>query len=85
MEAIKTATIIPAKAMGLDSDTGTLEIGKQADIAILDKNPLLNISHLRTVSAVITNGNYYESEPLWHAADFKSNKKIIALLTITKN
>jgi len=81
---IKTATIIPAKAMGLDTDTGTLEIGKEADIAILDKNPLLNISHLRTVSAVITNGNYYESEPLWLAADFKSNKKIIALLTITE-
>ncbi len=73
LEAIKTATIIPARAMGLDSETGTLEIGKEADIAILDKNPLLNINHIRTVSAVITNGNYYESEPLWQAADFKSN------------
>ncbi len=70
LEAIKTATIIPATAMGLDSETGTLEIGKEADIAILDKNPLLNIENLRTVSAVITNGNYYESNPLWEAADF---------------
>ena len=51
LEAIKTATIIPAKAMGLDSETGTLEIGKEADIAILDKNPLQNIDYLRTVSA----------------------------------
>ena len=71
LEAIKTATIIPARAMGLDSETGTLEIGKEADIAILDKNPLTDISHLRTVSAVVTNGNYYESDPLWEAADFK--------------
>lgn len=71
LEAIKTATIIPAKAMGLDSETGTLEIGKEADIAILDKNPLLDITNLRTVSAVITNGNYYKSNPLWIAADFK--------------
>lgn len=70
LEAIKTATIIPAKAMGLDAETGTLEIGKEADIAILDKNPLLDITNLRTVSAVITNGNYYESNPLWSAADF---------------
>lgn len=70
-EALTTATIIPARAMGLDKETGTLEIGKQADIAILDKNPLENISHIRTVSAVITNGNYYESNPLWKAADFK--------------
>jgi len=70
LEAIKTATIIPAKAMGLDAETGTLEIGKEADIAILEKNPLLDITNLRTVSAVITNGNYYESSPLWSAADF---------------
>lgn len=70
LEAIKTATIIPAKAMGLDAETGTLEIGKEADIAILEKNPLLNIENLRTVSAVITNGNYYKSNPLWSAADF---------------
>lgn len=71
LEAIKTATIIPATAMGMGSETGTLEIGKEADIAILEKNPLLNIEHLRTVSAVMTNGNYYKSDPLWKAADFK--------------
>lgn len=71
LEAIKTATIIPARAMGLDSETGTLAVGKEADIAILEKNPLLNIEHLRTVSAVVTNGNYYKSDPLWKAADFK--------------
>lgn len=72
LEALKTATINPAKAMGLDSETGTLEIGKEADIAILNKNPLVDISHIRTVSAVVTNGNYYKSNPLWEAADFKS-------------
>ena len=60
--------------MGLDAVTGTLEIGKEADIAILDKNPLIDISNIRTVSAVITNGNYYESNPLWLAADFKPRK-----------
>lgn len=72
LEAIRTATIIPAKAMGLDAETGTLEPGKEADIAILNKNPLLDIDNLRTVSAVVSNGNYYESNPLWKAADFKA-------------
>ena len=71
LEAIQTATIIPARVMGMDSETGTLEINKQADIAILDKNPLVDISNIRTVSAVLTNGNYYDSTPLWQAADFK--------------
>ncbi|HIF22903.1 MAG TPA: hypothetical protein EYQ27_13600 [Gemmatimonadetes bacterium] len=73
-EAIRTATIIPAEAMGLDAETGTLEIGKQADIAILDENPLLDIGNIRTVSAVMTNGHYYESAPLWRAADFGASR-----------
>ncbi len=73
-EAIQTATSIPAKAMGMLDITGTIEVGKQADIAILDKNPLENISNIRTISAVMSNGNYYKSEPLWKAADFKPKR-----------
>lgn len=69
-EALKTATVIPAKVMGMEKETGTLEAGKQADITILDQNPLENIANIRTVSAVMTNGNYYTSAPLWKAADF---------------
>ena len=73
-EALQTATIIPATAMSKDKETGTLEVGKEADIAILDENPLTDITNLRSVSAVMTNGNYYESEPLWIAADFKATR-----------
>jgi len=70
LEAIRTATIIPARVMGLDAETGTLEVGKEADIAILERNPLVDIGNLRTVSAVMTNGRYFESDPLWRAVDF---------------
>jgi len=73
-EVLKTATIIPATAMGMEKETGSLEVGKEADIAILDENPLTDIAKLRTVSAVMTNGNYYLSEPLWLAADFKATR-----------
>ena len=74
LDAIRTATIIPARAMGLDAETGTLEVGKQADIAILDRNPLIDIRNIRTVSAVMTNGDYYESEALWRAVDFEPSR-----------
>jgi imidazolonepropionase-like amidohydrolase len=74
LEAIRTATSIPARAMGLDAETGTLDVGKQADIAILDRNPLLDIGNIRTVSAVMTNGAFYRSEPLWRAADFEPRR-----------
>lgn len=70
LEALQTATIIPARAMGMDATTGTLEVGKEADIAVLNKNPLLDIRNLRTVTGTFTNGTYFESNPLWEAVDF---------------
>ena len=75
LEALQTATIVPARAMGMEAETGTLEVGKQADIAVLDRNPLVDIANLRSVSAVMTNGDYYESAPLWRAADFEPGRE----------
>ena len=45
MNALKAATILGAKAIGLDTDLGSLEVGKLADFIILDKNPLENIKN----------------------------------------
>jgi imidazolonepropionase-like amidohydrolase len=74
LDALRTATIIPARAMGMASETGTLEVGKEADIAILDRNPLDDFVNIRSVSAVMTNGRYYQSAPLWRAADFEPGR-----------
>ena len=71
MEAIQSATIVPARAMGLDKELGTVEAGKVADLIILDRNPLENISNLRSVRFVVAGGNLYESAPFWRAADFQ--------------
>ncbi|MFT2089788.1 amidohydrolase family protein [Paraglaciecola sp. 2405UD69-4] len=78
LDTIRSATIVPAQLMEMDKLTGTLEVGKEADIAILDKNPLDNIENLRSVTAVITNGNYYQSKPLFEAADFNPNRNPIS-------
>ncbi|HEY2825384.1 MAG TPA: amidohydrolase family protein, partial [Gemmatimonadales bacterium] len=43
MEALRAATAVPAKAMNLDGETGTIEVGKRADLLVLDANPLDNI------------------------------------------
>jgi imidazolonepropionase-like amidohydrolase len=70
LEAIQSATIVPARAMKLDRDTGTVEIGKRADLILVNGNPLERISDLRKVSTVITNGRAYESAKLWQSIGF---------------
>ena len=48
MEALQAATIVPARAMKVDADSGSLEVGKRADLDVLDANPLDNIHNIRT-------------------------------------
>jgi imidazolonepropionase-like amidohydrolase len=71
MEAIQAATVVPAKVMGLEKDSGTIEPGKRADVIIVDGNPVENISDIRKVSAVFSAGRMFEPGPLWSAAGFK--------------
>ncbi len=62
MEAIETATIHASRHVRMDSDIGTIETGKYADIVAVDGNPLENISELRDVDFVMKNGTVYLSE-----------------------
>ena len=58
MEALQTATLNPAKFLGLEDRLGTLEKGKLADLLLLDANPLDDISNTQKIAAVIVNGRY---------------------------
>ncbi len=61
-EALRTATVNPARALG--QDTGTIEPGKLADIIMVDGDPLENIADLHKVRRVIANGHVYEMSEL---------------------
>ena len=61
-EALKTATVNPAKFMRREKDLGTIETGKLADLVLLDANPLADISNTRKINAVIVNGRYLSRE-----------------------
>jgi len=56
MEALQTATRNPAEFLGILSSLGTVEKGKIADLALLDANPLENISNTRKIGAVVVGG-----------------------------
>jgi hypothetical protein len=58
MEALTTATLNPAKYLDKEDEFGSIDIGKSADMVILNKNPLENISHLFKIDGVILKGYY---------------------------
>ena len=71
MEAIQAATLVPARAMGMEKDSGTIEPGKRADVILVDGNPLENISDIRKVNAVFAAGRMFQPAALWSSVGFK--------------
>jgi imidazolonepropionase-like amidohydrolase/Tol biopolymer transport system component len=56
LEALRTATLDAAGALGLDEDLGSIEPGKIADLVVLDANPLQNVRNTSTIRYVMKNG-----------------------------
>ncbi len=63
-DALRTATILGAEAIGFDKQIGTLEAGKLADILVLDADPLADLRNSRELQYVMLNGRLYEAETL---------------------
>jgi imidazolonepropionase-like amidohydrolase/Tol biopolymer transport system component len=63
-EALKAATINGANYIGAGEDIGSLEIGKLADLIVLDKNPLEAIENTQSIQHVMINGRLYNANTL---------------------
>jgi imidazolonepropionase-like amidohydrolase len=61
LQALRTATINPARAHGLDRDLGSIEPGKLADLVVMDKNPLDDIHNTTSISFTMINGQLLDS------------------------
>jgi len=55
-EALRTATINPARFFGVTDSLGTVATGKVADLVLLDANPLADIANTKRIRAVIQGG-----------------------------
>lgn len=63
-EALRTATLHPARIMGRVDELGTIEEGKLADLVLLDADPLEDIRHTREIRAVVMDGRLLERDRL---------------------
>ena len=55
--ALYSATLLNAKIAGIDSETGSIDVGKSADFAVTKANPLEDLTTLRNVSMVVFRGD----------------------------
>jgi hypothetical protein len=55
-EALRTATVNPAKFLGRESSLGTIEPGKEADLVLLDGDPLADIANTTKIRSVFYRG-----------------------------
>lgn len=62
--ALQTATINPARSLGLEKVHGTVEAGKRADLVLLEANPLDDIANVSRIYAVVMNGRLLERAQL---------------------
>jgi imidazolonepropionase-like amidohydrolase len=58
-DALRAATLIGARAAGQEEDTGSVEVGKLANLLVLDQNPLESIANVRSVFLVVKHGIRY--------------------------
>ena len=59
-QAIYSATVTPAKFLGLEGTMGQIKVGMAADLVLLSENPLENIEHSRSIINVMSRGLWVE-------------------------
>jgi hypothetical protein len=64
MEALQTATSNPARFLGTQATSGSIERGKVADLLLLTANPLENIRNSERINVVVANGRVFDRAAL---------------------
>ncbi len=75
MEALRTATINPARNFGFDKDLGSLEPGKLADLVVINGNPLADIRQSDRIAQVMQNGRLYDAATMNQIAPVAKARK----------
>ena len=74
-EALAAATIVPARLVGQDAKTGSVKVGKAADLALVEGDPSTRIGDLRQTRVVMLDGKLLDADALRSAAGFSGRPK----------
>ena len=74
-EALAAATIQPARLLKQDASTGSIAVGKTADLALVDGDPSTRIGDLRLTRVVMLDGKLLDADALRTAAGFSGRPK----------
>jgi imidazolonepropionase-like amidohydrolase len=64
LEAIRAATATAAEAMGMADDIGALEVGKLADLIVLDRSPLEDLKNTNSIRYVMKAGTLWDADTM---------------------
>jgi imidazolonepropionase-like amidohydrolase len=74
-EALQSATIVPARLVGADKRTGSIMVGKEADLVLVDGDVSKELGALRRVVTVVSDGYVMDGEALRKAAGYSGRPK----------
>jgi imidazolonepropionase-like amidohydrolase len=74
-EALAAATIAPARLLGVDKTTGSIAVGKIADVVLVEGDPSRRIGDLRNTRTVMLGGNLMDADALRDASGFSGRPK----------
>ena len=74
-EALQSATIVPARMVGAADRTGSIAIGKEADMVLVDGDVSKDLGALRRVVTVVSDGTVMDADELRKAAGYLGRPK----------
>lgn len=70
-DVLKIATVESARIVGVDDRTGSISVGKDSDLVLVDGNPLDDISAIRRATLVMKGSTAYQPDALYKAVGVK--------------
>jgi imidazolonepropionase-like amidohydrolase len=74
-DALETATINPARLLNVDKTTGSIAVGKAADLVLVEGDPSRRIGDLRNTRTVMMDGKLMDADALRAASGFSGRPK----------